>query len=47
LEKLSINGIPSEPGKVGDTVQEVVDRLLVQDMKLAVIPEGPYCALLE
>ncbi|MEA2064436.1 MAG: nickel-dependent lactate racemase [Gemmatimonadota bacterium] len=47
MEKLCVNGISAERGMVEKTVQEVLDRLLLSGGKLAVLPEGPYCALVE
>ena len=47
LDMLSVNGYAVPPGTVGDVVGELLDNLLAGGKKLAVIPEGPYCAPVE
>lgn len=44
LGRLSINGVYANEGKVRNSVQAVLDGILKKGMKVAVFPEGPYCA---
>ena len=44
LDELSVNGIFANNKEIGRTVQEVLDGALKKGMKIAIFPEGPYCA---
>jgi len=44
LARLSVHGHGAEAGSVGRKVQELLDRSVALGNKVAVIPEGPYCA---
>ncbi len=41
---MSVTPHVAEPGRVGETVQRVLDDLLADGRTLAVLPDGPYCA---
>lgn len=45
LSRLSVNGLNPSPENIQKEVQHLLNRLLKDGMTLAVIPEGPYCAL--
>jgi nickel-dependent lactate racemase len=50
LSVLSVNGTRAEDGKVRATLQRVVDEAIAaagKRVRVAAIPEGPYCAPLE
>ena len=44
LSRLSVHGHAVEAGAVGSKVQELLARAAASGSKVAVIPEGPYCA---
>jgi nickel-dependent lactate racemase len=44
LSALSVTPHVAEPGRVGETVQRLVDELTAGGRTLAVLPDGPYCA---
>lgn len=44
LDKLSVNGISVKKKKIREEIQKVFDKNIKKGMKVAVFPEGPYCA---
>ncbi len=44
LAALSVTPHVAEPGRAGEAVQQVLERLLAGGRTLAVLPDGPYCA---
>jgi len=43
LRSLSVTGHLAAPGKAGEEVQKLVDRLVAGSSSVAAFPEGPYC----
>ena len=44
LDKLSVNSVSADNAEIQKSVQKVFDSILKKGMKVAVFPEGPYCA---
>ena len=44
IATLTVNGHAVEPGRVAETVQELLEQAATGGRTVAAIPEGPYCA---